>query len=181
MFDWFKTLHWYEQILWVISIVFTLIFFIQIATTVLKKTPDKKRSHIFSNFLAFKNITAFLSMFGWVTISALYQSFNLTNSLILGILSGVVLMAVMSILFYYTQKLKENEAPESPQNLDSTGEVVSDIGRKRSRPGKIKINIDGAQKIMDAMTDFEHDVKAGTKIRVESVTSNGVFIIKPMQ
>lgn len=181
MFDWFKTLNWYEQVLWLISIVFTLVFFIQIISTVIRKTPDKKRKYIFSNFLAFKNITAFFSMFGWVTISALYQNYKLSFSVILGVFSGLVLMAVMSLLFYFTQKLKENESPETPYDIDSTGEVITDIGRKRSKPGKIKINIDGVQKTMDALTDFNHDVKAGTKIRVESVTSNGMFIIKPMQ
>lgn len=181
MWDWFKTLNWYEQILWVISIVSTLIFFSQIASTVIKKTPDKKRKYIFSNFLAFKNITAFFSMFGWVTISSLYQGFTYSSAIIIGVLSGLILMGVMSVLFYFTQKLKENEAPESPQDINSTGEVISDIGKKRSSSGKIKINIDGVHKVMDAMTDFDHDVKKGTKIRVESVTSNGIFIIKPMQ
>ena len=181
MFDWIKTLNWYEQIMWLISIVFTLIFFIQIASTVIKKTPDKKRKYIFSNFLAFKNITAFFSMFGWVTISALYQNYNISTSVVLGVVSGIILMAVMSVLFYFTQKLKENESPESPQDVNSTGEVIEEIGRKRSSPGKIRINIDGVQKTMVALTDFDHNVKTGTKIRVESVTSNGMFIIKPLQ
>jgi|SRR5690606_25900198 len=180
MLDWFKTLNWYEQVLWVVSILATFIFFYQIASTVIKKTPDKKRKHIFSNFFAFKNIMAFFSMFGWVSISGLYQNFSLSTSLILGVISGFILMAVMSVLFYFTQKLKENEPPELTQNINSTGEVINDIGKKRSSPGKIQININGVLKIMDAMTDFDHDVKAGTKIRVDSVTSSGIFIVKPM-
>lgn len=120
-------------------------------------------------------------MFGWVTISALYQNYNISTSVVLGVVSGIILMAVMSVLFYFTQKLKENESPESPQDVNSTGEVIEEIGRKRSHPGKIRINIDGVQKTMVALTDFDHNVKTGTKIRVESVTSNGMFIIKPLQ
>ncbi len=181
MLDWFKTLQLYEQILWGIAIVFTLIFFIQIVSTVIKKTPDKKRKYIFSNFFTFKNIAAFLSMFGWVTISSLYQGFSLLTAATIGAFSGIILMAVMSFLFYFTQKLKENQTPESPQDINSTGEVIRDIGRKRSSTGQIKIYVDGVQKIMDAMTDFEHDVKTGTKIRIESVTAGGIFIIKPQQ
>lgn len=180
MIDWFKTLNWYEQVLWIVSLVFTLIFFYEIISTIIKSRPDKKRKYIFSNFFAFKNIAAFLSMMGWVSISGLYQGFNLSTSLILGILSGIVLMAVMSVLYYFTQKLKENQAPETAENINSTGEVISDIGRKRSSPGKIKISINGVLKITDAMTDFDHDVKTGTKIRVDSVTSSGIFIVKPM-
>lgn len=180
MLDWFEILNWYEQVLWILSIVSTFIFFYQIISTIIKRKPDKKRKYIFSNFLVFKNIAAFFSMFGWVSISSLYQGFGLSTSLIIGVLSGIILMAVMSVLFYFIQKLKQNQTPEATQNVNSIGEVISDIGRKRSSSGKIQIHINGVLKIMDAMTDFDHDVKSGTKIRVDSVTSTGIFIVKPM-
>lgn len=181
MLEWVKTLSIYEQILWVIAILFTVIFFYQLISTVVKKTPGKNRYSIFGFFFTFKNISAFLSMFGWVSIASLYQGFNIVTSLIIGIFGGIILMAVMSVLFYFVQKIKETTRPEIPKDINSIGEVISLIGKKRSKLGKIKINIDGAQRIMDAMTDFEHDLIEGTKIRVESVTSTGIFIIKPLQ
>lgn len=181
MLEWFSTLSILEQILWVVSIVFTVIFFYQILSTLLKRTAGKYRNSLFAFFFAFKNITAFLSMFGWVSIASIYQGFNLTTSLLIGIFGGIVLMGVMSVLFYFVYKIKDSIRPEVPEIMNSTGEVIQQIGAKRSSLGKIKIKIDGVQKVMEAMTDFEHDVLEGTKIRVESVTSTGIFIIKPLQ
>ena len=181
MLKWFETLYLYEQILWIVSIVFSFIFFYQIASTVIKRKPDKSRAFIFSRFLSFKNIAPFFAMFGWVSISGLYQNFTLSTSLILGVLNGAILMAVMSVLFYYVQKAKESAKPEERKMVTTTGNVISTIGKKRSSSGKINIKIDGIQKTMDALTDFEHDITTGTKVRVESVTPNGVLIIKPLQ
>jgi uncharacterized membrane protein len=181
MLEWFSTLSILEQILWVVSIVFTVIFFYQILSTLLKRTAGKYRNSVFAFLFAFKNITAFLSMFGWVSIASIYQGFKFSTSLLIGVFGGIVLMGVMSILFYLVYKIKESIRPEMPKDMNSTGEVVSNVGAKRSSMGKIKIKVDGVQKISEAMTDFEHDVIAGTKIRVESVTSTGIFIIKPLQ
>jgi len=107
MLNWFKSLIWYEQMLWIISIVATLLFFYQLMVTVIKKTPDRTRTHIFSRFFSFKNIIAFLSMFGWTSIAGLYQDMPPGISLSFGLLSGLVLMAVMSVLFYFVHTLKE--------------------------------------------------------------------------
>lgn len=109
--DWFKTLVWYEQLLWVISVVATLIFFYQLIFTVIKKSPDRKRIHIFSRFFSFKNIAAFLSMFGWTSIAGIYQNMPIGFSLMLGVVSGLILMAIMSVLFYFVHNLKEISNP----------------------------------------------------------------------
>lgn len=120
-------------------------------------------------------------MFGWVSIACIYQNFNLTTTLIVSILSGLVIMAIMPVIFFYFRKMKENETHERPKNINSTGVVIQDIGGKRSRTGKIRINIDGINKEMKALTDFNHDIIKGTRIEIESVNENGVLIIKPLQ
>ncbi|MDD3772816.1 MAG: hypothetical protein RBT46_03875 [Weeksellaceae bacterium] len=181
MWDWFKTLFWYEQLLWIISIVFSVSFFIQFLSTIAQNHPGRKRQHLFSRFFAFKNITAFFSMFGWVSISGLYQGLSLSISLLLGFFSGVLFMVIMVVLFYFTQKLKESYRPEVFTSMNRVGEVLELIGKNRSFTGKIKISIDGTQRIVDAVTDFNHDIVAGTKIQIDSVSSKGFFVVRPMQ
>lgn len=112
MINWFKSMVWYEQLLWVISIISTLLFFYQLIFTVAKRTPGRARSHIFSRFFSFKNIIAFLSMFGWTSIAGLYQDMPPGISLGFGIISGLILMAVMSVLFYFVHTLKEIGSPD---------------------------------------------------------------------
>lgn len=181
MLEWVKTLAWYEQILWFVAIIFTLLFFYQFILTFVRNQSKRQRNTISSYLLSFQNITAFFSMSGWVSIACIYQNFSLTATLIISVLCGFVMMAIMPVLFYYFRKMKENNTPEKPEKINSTGEVIEDIGRKRSNPGRIKINIDGIHKEMEAVTDFNHDIKKGTKIEVESVNENGMLIIKPLQ
>jgi len=181
MLEWFQTLAWYEQILWFVAIVSTFLFFYQFVSAFVRNHPRRKRSNISSYLFSFQNITAFFSMSGWVSIACIYQGFSPIATLIIAVVSGFVMMAIMPVLFYYFRKMKENETPEQPAKINSTGEVIEDIGRKRTNTGKIKINIDGVHKEMDAVTDFDHDIKKGTRIEVESVNENGILIIKPLQ
>lgn len=181
MFDWFRTMNWFEQLLWIISILSTILFFYQIILALFKKTPEKSRKHLFSRFFSFHNIVAFLSMFGWTSISGLYQGVGIATSLLLGIVSGLILMSIMTILFYYMYELRqERHKPMNPSDLLSTGEAISHIGKKRSNTGSIKIRINGVRQIKEAMTDFENDIVKGTKIKVESITENDIYIIKPL-
>lgn len=103
---------WYEQLLWIISIVSTLLFFYQLVLTVVRRSPDRSRKHIFSRFFSFKNIVAFLSMFGWTSIAGFYQNMPPGLSLSFGIFSGLIMMAVMSVLFYFVHTLKEIGSPD---------------------------------------------------------------------
>src|SRR5690625_6406880 len=80
MLDWLETLSWYEKILWSVSIIATILFLLQLLTTVIVENPRRKREKIFSRFFSFKNICAFLSMMGWVSISCIYQGFSLSRS-----------------------------------------------------------------------------------------------------
>lgn len=107
MLNWLETLSWYEKILWLVSIVATLLFLIQLLMTVIVENPKRKRKKILSRFFSFKNICAFLSMMGWVSISCIYQDFALSTSLLIGVISGIVMMLMMSVLFYFTEKLKD--------------------------------------------------------------------------
>lgn len=181
MWDWFKTLLWHEQLLWIISIVFSVMFFIQFLFTIIKNQPDKNRRQLLSRFFAFKNITAFFSMFGWVSIAGLYQELGLVSSLLLGLFCGVLFMFIMTVLFYFTQKLKENYQSEVPTTMNRVGEVVQLIGKNRTSIGKIKISIDEVERTVSAITDFNHDIESGTKVQIDSVNSEGVFIIRPIQ
>ena|SRR5690606_6157374 len=182
MYEWFKSLVWYEQALWLIAVVFTFLFFVQFFFSVVQKSGKKiKSDNLIKSLLSIQSITIFLSMFGWVNIACIYQGFTLKTALIISILSGMVMVVMMAFLNYFFKKMKSGESTARTQKINSTGEVLSDIGRKRSIPGKILININGVNKEMVALTDFDHDIKKGTKIEVESVIENGTLIIKPLQ
>lgn len=180
MLEWFNTLTWSEQLFWIIAVVSTVVFLIVLIGNRLriKKIPDLN-----SGFQIFKlkNCLSFFTIFGWVGIASLYQGFGLVPTLIIAFLSGIVMMFVMTSLFYYVRKMTEGGTLEYKNDFNSKGEVFIEVGKLRSRAGKVKIKIEGILKEMDAVTDFEHDIKTGTLIQVESVTEEGILIIKPLQ
>src|SRR5690625_5354351 len=102
MLDWLETLSWYEKILWSVSIIATILFLLQLLTTVIVENPRRKREKIFSRFFSFKNICAFLSMMGWVSISCIYLGFSLSSSLLFGFGNSILMMFVMYFMFYFS-------------------------------------------------------------------------------
>lgn len=177
--DWFLTLSITEQILWVISIIATIVFFVQMILLAVRKKLKSPKDYIFSELFSFRSITAFMSVFGWMSIAALNQGIHLIFSIVFGIFSGILMMFVMNLLIRITQNIKATGQPVSNKDLQNTGEVISYIGGERSNIGKIKIKINGKYKIMNAMTDFKDGIQLGTKVKVESVSESGVLIISP--
>lgn len=180
MLEWFNTLTLPEQIFWIIAVVFTVIFFFVLIGSFLKKNNrNRKRTGI--HFFSFGNCIAFFTIFGWVGIASLYQGYGLLTSIIAAFVCGILMMSIMTALIYYVNKMTEGGTLEYKNALNSTGEVYMEVGKQRSKIGKVQIKIQGVLREMDALTDFDHDIKSGTLIRVDSVTANGVLIIKPLQ
>lgn len=51
-------------------------------------------------------------MFGWTSIAGLYQNMSTEASLTFGAFSGLILMAIMSVLFYFVHTLKDIGSPD---------------------------------------------------------------------
>lgn len=180
MLEWFNNLTWSEQLFWIIAVVSTVVFLLVLIGNLfhIRKIPSFNSGF---QFFKLKNCLAFFTIFGWVGIASMYQGYGFVMSLIIAFISGIVMMLVMTALFYYVKKMTEGGTVEYKNELNSKGEVQSDVGRKRSKIGRVQINIQGNTREMDAVTDFEHDIAKGTLIQVESVTESGVLIIKPLQ
>lgn len=180
MLEWFNNLNWSEQMFWIIAVVSTVVFLLVLIGNLfhIRKIP-----HFNSGFQFFKlkNCLAFFTIFGWVGIASLYQGYGFTTSLVIAFISGIVMMFVMTALFYYVKKMTEGGTVEYKNELNSKGEVQSEVGRNRSKIGSVKINDQGNIREMNAVTDFEHDIVSGTLVQVESVTEDGILIVKPLQ
>lgn len=180
MLEWFNMLTSEEQIFWIIAVFSTAVFFFVLIGTFFgnKNRRDLDFGTGF-RFFKFRNCVAFFFVFSWLGIACLYQNISLTMSLVIAISGGLVMMFVMVALYYYVKKMKESSTLEYKNELNSKGKVNQDIGKLRSYTGKVIIN--GDTREHDAVTDFEHDITEGTLIRVESVTENGILIVKPLQ
>lgn len=181
--DWFYELTSPEQVFWMIAIAATFIFLIVLIATFMGGDTDVDTDFDGGagfQFFTFKNGVAFFAIFGWVGIACLSNDYSLMASIIISGICGLLMMAVMAGIFYYVNRLTESGTLDYENAVHSTGEVYLEVGGRRSKMGKVQINVQGSLREMEALTDEFNDIKRGTLIIVESVTKNGVLIIKPL-
>ncbi len=183
MLDWFYTLTSPEQVFWLIAIMASFIFLIVLVTTFLGGDTDIDGDFDGGagfQFFTFKNGVAFFSIFGWIGIACLNYGMGLTTSILIASACGFVMMLIMAGIFYYVNRLTESGTMEYKNAVNMTGEVYLEVGKNRSKAGKVQINVQGSLREMEALTDENQDIKRGSLVTVVSVTENGVLIIKPL-
>lgn len=180
MLDWFYALTSPEQVFWVLAMVSSVIFLFILISTFAGGDADTDVDGAGFQFFTFKNAVAFFAIFGWVGIACIHQGYGLIVTIIISAICGLIMMAIMAALFYYVNKMTESGTLEYQNALHATGEVYLEVGKNRSKAGKVQINVQGTLREMTALTDWDFDIKRGTLVKVESVTENGVLIIKPL-
>jgi hypothetical protein len=133
MQQWFEALTTFEKIFWYISVPFTLIFLIQLVLSIAgldgrklnKKideedskelsggniTPQKSRTGLVSfglSFFSMRNFIIFLMVFGWVGLIVYHKGLSRDLTLLIAIGAGVVMMMIVSVMFYLTHKVKKH-------------------------------------------------------------------------
>jgi len=187
MEDWFFALNTFEKVYWVIALVSSLIFIVLMVMTFVGGDIDDLGdvdadidgdTGIGFQFLSFKNLMGFFTIFGWVGIACINAEYSNSISLIISIACGLWMMLTMATLFYFLGKLTSSGTLVINNALDEVGEVYLTIGANRSRIGKIQINVQGSHRELEALTDEDVDLIQGDMIKVTKITTNGILIVK---
>ncbi|MEO1031252.1 MAG: hypothetical protein AAFX55_07590 [Bacteroidota bacterium] len=186
MLDWFSNLELLPKIYWSIAIVASLVFIIVMILAFVGGDADDMGdvdsdidgdSGIGFQFLTFKNVVSFFTIFGWSGIACLDAGLSTPLTLIISTVCGLLMMIVVASLFYFMGKLADSGTLNYDNAIDAVGEVYLTIGADRSRMGKVSVNVQGTMRELDALTDAMTDLKSGTIIKVVDVTSNGILIV----
>lgn len=187
MTDWFSSLDPFEKTFWIIAIIASLIFLILLVMTLIGGDVDDAGdvdadidgdTGIGFQFLSFKNLVGFFTIFGWTGISCLSMGLSKAISILIATVCGLIMMFIMASLFYYLGKLNSSGTLKMKNALHGIGEVYLTIGANRSKMGKVQINIQGGLREVNALTDGDTDLTQGDVVEVVEVTSNGVLIVK---
>lgn len=188
MEQWFSELTSIEKVYWVIAGISTLVFLIVLITSFIGADTDnlgdvdaeiEGDTGAGFQFFTFKNLVAFFTIFGWSGISSLDSGNSTITTVLISVACGLVMMFIMSALFYYISKLSDSGTLKMENALNSIGEVYLTIGAKRSNIGKVHIRVQNSLRELEALTDYDTDLKQGTVIKVIEVTSNGLLIVEP--
>lgn len=190
MLDWFSNLDFLSKLYWIIAIVGSLIFIVVLIMAFTGGDADdigdidadiEADTGIGFQFLSFKNIVGFFTIFGWSGIACIDAGLPTYLTLTISFFSGLLMMTIMAALFYFMAKLADSGTLKYKNAIDAIGEVYLTIGANRSKMGKVSVRVQGSLRELEALTDSFTDLKSGTIIKVIDVTSNGILIVDQTQ
>lgn len=191
MLEWFSNLDLFSKIYWSIALLGSLIFIITVVLTFIGGDSDfedlgdvdaevETDSGIGYQFITFKNLVGFFTIFGWSGIACIDSDFSRGLTIIISVVCGLIMMAIMAFMFYNMKKLNDSGTLDFKNALGTVGEVYLTIGAKRSKIGKAHVRVQGALRELEALTDAETDLVSGTVIKVKEVTPNGILIVEKL-
>ncbi|MEO0505564.1 MAG: hypothetical protein AAF090_05385 [Bacteroidota bacterium] len=187
MEDWFTALTLFEKIYWIVAIVGSVILTILIILTFVGGDVEDLSGDVDVDvdgdtgigfqFLSFKNLMGFFTIFGWSGIACMDNGLSTGPTLVISLFCGLLMMFAMAALFYYLSKLQSSGTLKLKNAMGQIGEVYLTVGAKRSSIGKVSVNVQGTLRELEALTDEEVDLKQGNVIKVKDVTDNGILIV----
>jgi membrane protein implicated in regulation of membrane protease activity len=186
MTEWFSVFEPFEKVYWSIALIASGIFIVLLILTFIGGEFDDTGdvdsdidgdTGIDFQFLSFKNLIGFFTIFGWTGIACLYEGLSKGITIVVSIVAGLLMMTIMAALFYYLGKLNSSGSLKIKNALNQVGEVYLTIGANRSRIGKVHINIQGGLRELEALTDETYDLHQGDIITVTEITGTGILIV----
>ena len=186
MENWFAALTLFEKIYWIVAIVGSIILLGLIVITLIGGDVEDMGdvdadidadTGIGFQFLSFKNLMGFLTIFGWSGIACIDNGLSTPITIIISVICGLAMMLAMASLFYYLAKLQSSGTLNLQNAKNQIGEVYLTVGANRSRMGKVSINVQGTLRELQALTDENKDLVQGNIIKVHEVTETGILIV----
>ena len=186
--EWFSALDGFSQFFWIIALTGSLIFIFVIITTFMGMDGGDDFDDVDAEvdgdagigfqFITFKNLVGFFTIFGWIGIACINSGFSKPVSVIVALGCGLLMMSVMAAMFYGMRKLSDSGTLKYKNAINAIGEVYLTIGANRTKMGKVSVRVQGTLRELEALSDSLSELKSGTIIKVVDVTSNGILIVE---
>ncbi len=187
MESWFSALTFLEKFYWIVAVLGSGIFLILLVMTLVGGDIDDLGdvdaeidgdTGIDFQFLSFKNLVGFFTIFGWSGIACLEGGMSTGLTLVISTFCGLVMMTIMASLFYFLSKMQSSGTLDLKNAQNQIGEVYMNIGAKRSTIGKVSITVQGSLRELSAITDGEENLVQGNVVEVKEVTDNGILVVQ---
>ena len=172
-----------------IAVPFTLIFVLQLIFSLIVGDTDHDASGNIDSaidsdqgmpfqFFTLKNMTAFFTILGWSGIACVNAGLGNVLIVLISVLCGLIMMVIMSSIFYFMSKLVETGNLDIKNAINKTGSVYIPIPASRKGQGKIQVKVQSALRELDAITDETENIKTGTIVIVTEVIDNNILVVK---
>lgn len=191
MKDFFNGMSLMEQMYWMLALTGTLIFIIIFIITFFGKNQitdfQFEEKNVKSNynkpdfhFFTLKNILAFFTIFGWTGLVCLNNRCNINIALFTSVLSGIIMMVLMSFVFSKIYKISVIETSTSQNMIGNIGVVNLPIKAQRKNIGLVKMGHKGNFIELEAVTDSEIDIPSGAIIKVVKVVGSEILLVEKL-
>lgn len=179
-----------EQVFWIVTIPATVVFLILLGLTIFGGDADTGvdvHSDVDANiadgdsipfqFISLKNIVAFFAVFGWSGIGFIHAGLPSWLVILLATLCGLLMMVLMATLFYLMSRLAESGTLKMNNAVGKLGEVYLVIPANRGGMGKVQLNVQGALRTLDAITDDDVSIPTASIIKVLDVIDEQILLV----
>lgn len=184
--SWWEGLSLSLKIYWALAIPFTLFFVLQLLWSFFgggdlpDDTPDAQvdaDTGVPFQFLTLKNLVAFFTVFAWTGIVCIDSGISESASVIISLVAGIVMMFVMASIFYFIGKAHSDGTMKFSNAIGGTGEVYLSMRAKRGSVGKVQIQVQGAIRTLEAITDDDEDISTGKVVSVKAIVNNHLLLV----
>ena len=190
METWWSSMDIMLQIAWVIALITSLIFVIQMIMTFIGMDSnadfsvdmgDPSISETTSTpfqLFTFRNFINFFLGFSWsyIVFSGMLQSQFWI--IFISVLIGLFVVAGVMFIFVALSKMEENGNISISQAVGLTASVYIPIPAHKEGKGKIQISVNGSFHELDAITNSSEKLTSGSAVKVVAVEHNLVIVEK---
>jgi hypothetical protein len=124
-----------------------------------------------------RNFIVFFMMFGWSGIAMVRSAAPPVASILVSVLIGLVMMFVVSFLFYLVSRLVHSGNIATSSAVGATGIVYLTIPQHRTGFGKVTVVVGGSKVELKAMTDGKA-VATGESIKVTALIGGDMLLVE---
>lgn len=186
MNEWWNAIEILEKVYWIITFVGSLFFIFILIMTFVGGDVDELGDSDFDGgidfqFLTFKNLIGFITIFGWSGLASIHSGWTSSTTIIVSSVCGGLMMVAMAALFYFLRNTGESGTLNLENAVGCVGEVYLPIGKERATIGKVSVKVQGSLRELEALTDENEDLLSGNVIKVISVISDEILLVEKLK
>lgn len=193
-YEWYNGLPSTLQVYWVIALITSLVFLIQMVLTFIGigdtdadtdfggDTDISDGSTLDAGgamqLFTMRNIINFLLGLGWGGVCLYSVIPNAVVLSIAAILVGVAFVYVFILIYRQMRRFEKNGAFDIKECVGHTVDVYLTIPAKRSGSGKVQVSFYGSVQELAALTDSDSPIRSGAKVRIIEIVDGGTVLVE---
>lgn len=131
--------------------------------------------------LSFHGLSSFLTMFGFVGLSAHREAgFSTWLAVLTGIAAGFATTWIIGRLFTMFRRFQSSGSLKMENTVGAVGVVYLNIPATGTGTGKVQVQVQGRLMEFDAVSEVSNTIETGRQIRVLRVASGNTLVVAPI-